>query len=337
VDFELIEEQPPAAEVAQLTFVPFFPDGSCAVVRSERGFELPSGEVLAGEDYLLDSALRIPLDTAGFRRQTFHAFARRGTHVFAWCEGARYRGGRPHVEVPLEVGEPDDILDRLRAAGATEIADIVEAATRSYQSIDAETLHAEHNRLLERAYLGSPTAEGESGFGGTPEEWRARREPVTDAIDRDGTFLDVGCANGLLMESVHAWCAERGVDVEPYGLDIAPGLVARARERLPRWADRISLGDASTWVHPEGMRFDFVHTLLDSVPRRRRRDLVSHALRELVRPQGRLLVSYYIRSAEHDRTAAQQLEDLGFDVAGESRAPLDAPGSPPQTAWVVAP
>ena len=172
MDFELIEDQPPPAEVARLTFVPFFPDGFCAVVRSGDGFELPTGVVLTGEDYLLDSALRIPLETAGFRRQTFHAFARRGTHVFAWCEGARYRGGRPHVEVPLEIGEPDDIVNRLRAAGATEIAEIVEAATRSYQSIDAETLHAEHNRLLERAYLGAPTAEGESGFGGTPEEWR---------------------------------------------------------------------------------------------------------------------------------------------------------------------
>ena len=68
------------------------------------------------------------------------------------------------------------------------------------------------------------------------------------------------------MESVRAWCGERGIDVEPYGLDVAPGLVARARERLPQWADRIWLGDASTWVHPDGMRFDFVHTLLDAVP-----------------------------------------------------------------------
>ena len=95
-------------------------------------------------------------------------------------------------EVPLEIGEPDDIVNRLRSAGATEIAEVVEAATRSYQSIDAETLHAEHNQLLERAYLGAPTAEGGSGFGGTPEEWRAGREPITDAIDRDGTFFDVG-------------------------------------------------------------------------------------------------------------------------------------------------
>lgn len=324
--------------VTRLTVVPFFADGQCAVIRTNDGrFELPSGEVQPGEDYVLDSALRIPLETAGFRRQAFHVFARRGTHVFAWCEGARYLGNRPHAKVPLEIGEPDAVADRLRAAGTSALADVVEAATRSYRSIDADAFHAEQQTMLERAYLRADTGEGGSGFGGTPDDWRAAREPITDGIDGDGTFLDVGCANGLLMESVRSWCSERDLAVEPYGLDIAPGLVERARERLPQWADRIWLGDAANWVHPGGMRFDFVHALLDAVPRRRRADLIAHLLHEVVRPRGRLLVSHYIRSAEHDRTAAGQLEDLGFAVAGESRPRLDAPESPPQTAWIVAP
>ena len=55
------------------------------------------------------------------------------------------------------------------------------------------------------------------------------------------------CANGLLMESIVEWAA---FPVEPYGLDFAPRLVARARERLPRWADRIFLGEALTWEPP---------------------------------------------------------------------------------------
>jgi hypothetical protein len=338
VDFELIEVQPPAAEVTHLTFVPFFPDGHCAVIRTDDGgFALPTGEVRPGEDYVLDSALRIPLESAGFRRQTFRVFGRRDTHVFAWCEGARYLGGRAHADVPLEIGEADAVADRLRAAGASELADVIEAATRSYRSIDADAFHTEHVALLERAYLRADTAEGGSGFGGTPAEWRAAREPIIDAIDADGTFLDIGCANGLLMESVQTWCTERALAIEPYGLDIAPGLVERARERIPRWADRIWLGDASTWSHPEGTRFDYAHTLLDSVPARRRADMISHLLSAVIRPRGRLLVSYYIRSAEHDRTAAEQLEDLGFPIAGESRPRLDAPDSPPQTAWLIAP
>ena len=61
MDFEFIEGEVPQAEVTQLTLVPFFPDGSCAVVRSAGGgFELPTGEVLADEDYVLDSASSDP-------------------------------------------------------------------------------------------------------------------------------------------------------------------------------------------------------------------------------------------------------------------------------------
>ena len=254
-----------------------------------------------------------------------------------WCEGARYRGWRPHAAVPLEIGEPDAIAGRLRAAGSPDLAEIVEAATRSYRSIDAETFHADNLRILERAYLRAETAEGGSGFGGSPEDWRTAREPITDGVDADGSFLDIGCANGLLMESVHAWCGERGVAIEAYGLDIAPGLVRLARSRLPQWSDRIWLGDASNWVHAEGMRFDYAHSLIDAVPSRRRADLVRHLLDRVVRPAGRLLVSHYIRSAEHDRTAVEQLEDLGFDVVGHSTPRGDASHLPPQTAWVTAP
>jgi hypothetical protein len=44
------------------------------------------------------------------------------------------------------------------------------------------------------------------------------------------------------MESVAAWCAERGLAIEPYGVDISPALAELARRRLPQWADRIWVG-----------------------------------------------------------------------------------------------
>ena len=34
-----------------------------------------------------------------------------------------------------------------------------------------------------------------------------------------GTWLDIGCANGLLMETLAAWVADNGYRVEPYGLE----------------------------------------------------------------------------------------------------------------------
>jgi hypothetical protein len=63
-------------------------------------------------------------------------------------------------------------------------------------------------------------------------------------IDRNGSFLDIGCANRLLMESVVAWAHERGHRVEPFGLDISAKLASRVRRRLPQWRDRIFVGNA---------------------------------------------------------------------------------------------
>jgi SAM-dependent methyltransferase len=111
---------------------------------------------------------------------------------------------------------------------------------------------------FDRAYLAGADPRAQSGFHGSAERWEAARRPIVDAIDRPGTFLDVGCANGLLMESVAAWSPHA---VEPYGIDFAPGLVELARTRLPQWADRIWLADARTWRPP--FRFAFVHVRLD--------------------------------------------------------------------------
>ena len=48
-----------------------------------------------------DAALRIPLQTAGFRYQRFRPFGRDGDHLYAWIEGGPYRGSRPHVPAEL--------------------------------------------------------------------------------------------------------------------------------------------------------------------------------------------------------------------------------------------
>jgi hypothetical protein len=116
------------------------------------------------------------------------------------------------------------------------------------------------------------------------------------------------------MESVVAWCAERGLTVEPYGIDLAPGLVQLAQRRLPRWADRIWLGNAIDWMPPDGQRFDYVHVLLDCVPQRRRADLIRHQLASTIRPgTGRLLVSNYAAAPSMGSPAAAwTLQSLGF-------------------------
>ena len=155
-------------------------------------------------------------------------------------------------------------------------------------SVSADEWHAAVLRLIEPVYLSATTPEGGSGHSGTPAEWRATRSIVVAAVPSDGTFLDVGCANGLLMASVHAWGAERGLAVEPYGVDISARLAGLARSRYPRWADRIWTANARTWVPPR--RFDVVRTGLEYVPADLAPAYVGHLLEHVVAPGGRLVI-----------------------------------------------
>ncbi|MBO0771762.1 MAG: class I SAM-dependent methyltransferase [Actinobacteria bacterium] len=336
--FRLIEGDPPAAQVQRITFVPFLPDGRCVLIEAPECPALPAGEVLAGEDYLIDTVLRVPLQTAGFRYQRFRPFGQDGPRLYAWIEGAPYRGERPHTRARLTYGTAEQAASRLRDHGQPVAAAAVTAAAASYRAQDEQAYYADSLRTLERSYLRGQTPQSGSGFGGDARAWRQGRHHITEAISASGTFLDTGCANGLLMESVAGWCGERGVAIEPYGIDLAPRLVELARQRLPRWADRIWPGNAIDWRPPGGLRFDYVHLLLDCVPRHRRGDLVRHHLAWTVRPgTGRLLVSHYgADEAAGEPTAAAVLTSLGFPCAGQTSG-AKRPGRPTApTAWIDA-
>jgi 2-polyprenyl-3-methyl-5-hydroxy-6-metoxy-1,4-benzoquinol methylase len=326
--FEIVTEDPAPELVRRITFVPFLPDGQCVLVESPDGPGLPAGQVLEGEDYLLDTVLRVPLQTAGFRYQHFRPFGLDDDHLYAWIEGAVYTGSRPHATAQLSTCPAERAAERLRACGQDAQAAAVEAAAESYRTLDDQDFYADNLRTLERAYLRARTAQEGSGFSGDEREWRLARHHVSEGIGGSGTFLDVGCANGLLMESVTSWCAERDLQVEPYGLDLAPGLVELARRRLPQWADRIWVGNAVDWTPPQRQRFDYVHVLIDCVPQRRQADLIRHHLSRTVRPgTGRLLVSQY----SDGEPAAEALGRLGFGCSGQSSGYHRLP-----TAWIDA-
>lgn len=142
--------------------------------------------------------------------------------------------------------------------------------------------------FFEQHYLSGGNPRAQSGFGGDERRWEMARRPIVTAIDRDGSFLDIGCASGYLLESVVRWASH---SIEPYGLDFAPKLVELARGRLPQWADRIFLGEALSWDPPR--RFDFVRTELCYVMPAHERKLVGRLIYRVVAPGGRLILCSY--------------------------------------------
>ena len=179
--------------------------------------------------------------------------------------------------------------------------------------------------IFEAAYLDEESPRGQSGFGGDEARWEAGRRPIADAIDRDGALLDIGCANGHLLECIVRWSTHR---IEPYGLDFAPGVARLARERLPQWADRIFTGNALTWEPPR--RFDFVRTELVYVPQERRRTFVQRFLDLFLEPGGRLIVCGYgsPRSGLAADPVGDELRALGFEPEAETDAEAPEGGGP---------
>jgi hypothetical protein len=194
-----------------------------------------------------------------------------------------------------------------------------------------------HNRIEEvliDAYLASEDPRGQSGKSGDEEEWRWARELILDIFPPRATFLDVGCANGYLMESVQRWGEERGIEVEPYGLDISWRIASLARHRLPQWADRIFIGNAIDWVPPR--RFDVVQIGLDEVPPVRRRELVDRVVREFLLPGGRVVVRPN-RVGDDYGDPAELLTEIGLRPAGVIERVHPTSAELRRTAWIEAP
>jgi SAM-dependent methyltransferase len=190
---------------------------------------------------------------------------------------------------------------------------------------DWEPWFAHNREVLETAYLAKTEPWAQSGMSGPFERWRALRKPVVDCIDQDGTFLDVGCANGYLLECCKSWAAERGVRVEPFGVDFSEKLIGLARERLPEHRDNFWTANAFEWVPPR--RFTFVRTDLCYAPAELEEEYVRHLLAHFVEPGGRLLIASYGEGQpdpEHGLLPGQyptrfildRLQTLGIPVSG---------------------
>ena len=196
---------------------------------------------------------------------------------------------------------------------------------RGRGDIDDETWFEGMAEIFETAYLETDNPRAQSGFGGDETRWEAARRPIADVIDRDGTFLDIGCASGHLLESVVRWSAHR---IEPYGLELSPGLAELARRRLPQWADRIFIGNALTWEPTR--RFDFVRTELVYVPENRRRALLERLLGEVVANGGRLIVCGYgsPRSGVPTDPVRAIVREYGFEPELEREVEAPEGGGP---------
>jgi hypothetical protein len=129
--------------------------------------------------------------------------------------------------------------------------------------------------------------------------------------------MDIGCANGLLLESLIAWTVERGVILRPHGLDFVPELIELARRRLAGYRPSFIVANAFHWT-PE-RRYDFVRTNLEYVPPA---DWVEFVRRQhaAVAAGGRLILCHYHNPDEPYVDAGAVANAAGLQVGGRVEA-----------------
>lgn len=144
----------------------------------------------------------------------------------------------------------------------------------------------------------------EANSGGDYDHWKSIRHFITEAIHKNGTFLDVGCANGFLMRCLLDWSEHA---VTPFGIDNRPDAITLAKKLLPDHADNFQCMSGDDLNNHETLnlprRYDFVYRNYwrrgDVDSAEHINDIVADLL-EHIHSDGRLILGVYWGSSHSE-------------------------------------
>ena len=176
---------------------------------------------------------------------------------------------------------------------ANEFNQYLDAALANHE-ISKDDWYELNSLYFTKLYLSADNPRAQSGHGGDEYHYRFSQMILLEAVHKDGTFLDVGCANGHLLEMLHKWGTCIGFNLQMYGLDISQGLLDLAKKRLPHWHDRFFLGNSFYWKPEE--KFDYIHVGgFGQVPEDDRRLFFEHLMEHYLVDGGRMIIGPYWR------------------------------------------
>lgn len=143
--------------------------------------------------------------------------------------------------------------------------------------------------------------EGSHLFNADLSSWVSSRFIFLHCINKSGTFIDVGCANGLLARTIIELSS---LSLIPYGIDVDANAITKAKRILRDYASNFECIDLINVTNnlPKNfpMTYDYVlWSIWDNFDRNHPyfEDYIKQ-IRELVSPDGNLLAISYLDHPE---------------------------------------
>lgn len=148
----------------------------------------------------------------------------------------------------------------------------------------------------------------QSSWLSSKEMWRKAREVILEGVHKDGTFLDVGCANGVLLRDLCIWAEEKGINLIPFGIDISKKLVDECKERLPKFKMNFIVADRCKFKPKR--KFTFICTSFDLRKNRAQEKYLKRYL-GMLESGGRLILTRYDDHKDEFVLLGEYLKQMG--------------------------
>ena len=178
-------------------------------------------------------------------------------------------------------------------------------------------------QAMELSYVTQDTPLRQCGFSGNELRWKEQRSPIIQAIEGDGDLLNLGCANGYLLESLVHWAQLKDVFITPHGVDAGTKLIAFARARHNVVRTNFHVGNVWDWAPPR--KYRYVYTSTELVHQEYLPQYLARVKHTMVEVGGRLIVgSYGSRRRNLPPIDLKEIFDaIGWKITGMSSAPGD--------------
>jgi len=156
-------------------------------------------------------------------------------------------------------------------------------------------------------------------------KWENARSFIAKAIHKDGTILDIGCANGFLLMCLQEWS---GYKLNPYGIDISKrniGMVRDLFHRIPNHFASFSVTNIAfpflgrlIWKHSLKLpqKFDFIYwNVWDNWTFEKPNQVAPvSSLLNMLNVGGRLILGFYDEKRENNLSRIETLKTKGYGL-----------------------